>query len=103
MFKSFSIVIIIALAVVAAACQAGQNTSATSTPAVSKPTVVIVTPPSNTSVQTGEEVKIQSTASDSQGVVLVELIVDGQTVQNSPTPNGQPQQQFSVIQTWTPT
>lgn len=30
-------------------------------------------------------------------------MVDGQPVQNSPTPNGQPQQQFSVIQTWTAT
>ena len=101
MKKSFSLILLVALAVVAAACQSGQPGLATSTPAATKPTVIIVAPPSNATVQTGNEVKIQSTSTDAQGVVLVELLVDGQTVQNSPTPNGQPQQQFSVIQTWT--
>ena len=103
MKRSLTLFSIALLTVLIAACQTGQNASATPTPAIGKPTVVIVTPASNATVQSGDQVQIQSTASDAQGIVLVELSVDGQSVQNSPTPNGQPQQQFSVIQTWTAT
>jgi hypothetical protein len=97
------IVFLISLTLVAlvAACQQGPSTTPTPTPGANKPNVVIVSPASNATVQTGDAVNIQSTSVDTEGVVLVELIVDGTTVQNSPTPNGQPQQQFSVIQTWT--
>jgi hypothetical protein len=86
-----------------AACQQGQTPTPTTAAAVSKPNVVLVAPASNATFESGAEVRVQSTSADAQGIVLVELIVDGQTVQNSPTPNGQPQAQFSVIQTWTAT
>lgn len=89
--------------VVMAACQQGPFTTPTPTPGATKPNVIIVTPPSNTSVQTGDPVNIQSTSASSEGIVLVELLVDGQVVHNSPTPNGQPQQVYSVIQSWTAT
>ncbi len=85
------------------ACQQGQNPTATPSAAESKPNVIIVAPASNATFSSGAQVNVQSTSADAQGIVLVELIVDGQTVQNSPTPNGQPQTQFSVIQSWTAT
>lgn len=88
---------------VLAACQQSAAPTATPSAAESKPNVVIVSPANNATFETGALVNVQSTAADALGVVLVELLVDGQTVQNSPTPNGQPQAQFSVIQTWTAT
>lgn len=102
MKRIFTLLVLTALSLAAAACQQQTATPSPSTGA-SKPNVIIVTPPSNASVQVGEDVKVQSTSADTNGIVLVELIVDGQTLQNSPTPNGAPQQQFSVIQTWTAT
>lgn len=94
-------VLIAVIALVATACQAGQVPATSATPTPSRPIVIINSPPSNALVQSGEAVQVQSTSTDREGIVLVELIVDGQTVQNSPTPNGQPQTQFSVIQSWT--
>lgn len=93
---------ILFLALLLAACQQGQNQTPTTSAQASRPNVVIVSPASNAAFEVGSEVQVQSTSADAQGIVLVELLVDGQTVQNSPTPNGQPQAQFSVIQTWTP-
>lgn len=95
--------LIFLLALALAACQQAQNPTPTQSAQASKPNLVIVSPASNATFQVGSEVKVQSTSADAEGIVLVELMVDGQTVQNSPTPNGQPQAQFSVIQTWLPT
>src|SRR5581483_2109787 len=103
MKKTLFLALVVTLAVVVAACQTDQPTATSSTPVPSKPTVVINTPPSNSMVETGSQLQVQSTATDAEGIVLVELLVDGATVQNSPTPNGQPQSQFSVIQSWTAT
>lgn len=102
MKRTILVFVLVALTALAAACQQQTPTPTPSTGA-SKPNVIIVSPPSNASVPTGQTVEIQSTSADPEGIVLVELIIDGQTIQNSPTPNGQPQQQFSVIQTWTAT
>lgn len=93
----------ISLLAMVAACQQGPSGTPTPTPGASKPNVVIVSPASNSTVQSGASVQVQSTSADPEGIVLVELVVDGQTLQNSPTPNGQPQPQFSVIQNWTAT
>lgn len=101
--KSIFSILSLAVLLLVTACQLGQSATPTATPGASKPNVVIVAPPSNAAFQVGDEVKVQSTSVDSDGIVLVELLVDGQPVQNSPTPNGQPQSQFSVIQTWTAT
>jgi Ig-like domain-containing protein/Big-like domain-containing protein len=63
-----------------------------------KPQVVITSPPSGSQYQEGQDVAVQSTATDSQGITRVELVVDGITVRTDPLPNPQPQ--FAVIQTW---
>lgn len=101
--KRFSLIGSLIFTLFIAACQQGPSTTPTPTPGASRPTVIIVSPASNASFDEGDTVQVQSTSSDAQGVVLVELLVDGVSVQNSPTPNGQPQAQFSVIQTWTAT
>lgn len=64
------------------------------------PVVIINSPPSNSDFEQGDAVKINSTSTSRNGIVLVELIVDGRVVQSSPTPNDQPQVSFSVIQNW---
>ncbi|MFQ6059552.1 MAG: Ig-like domain-containing protein [Anaerolineae bacterium] len=66
------------------------------------PTVVINSPASGSQVQVGQEVAIQSTATDEQGVVRVELWVDGShyRTEASPSPEGQPV--LSIAQRWTP-
>lgn len=86
-----------------AACQQGPSGTPTATPGASKPNVIIVSPASNATVNSGDVVPFQSTSADAEGIVLIELLVDGKSVQSSPTPNGQPQQQFSIIQNWTAT
>lgn len=85
-----------------AACTTVPIGGGTPTPPVTpgKPVVIINSPVSNATVPAGKPVSVQSTSTDSFGIVLVELLVDGKSVQVSPTPNGQPQSQFAVIQTW---
>lgn len=70
------------------------------TQAASKPTVVILSPPSGSQFYEGEEVAVQSTATDAQGVVRVELVVDGNVVRVDLSPTAQGQQNFTLIQTW---
>lgn len=64
------------------------------------PVVIIKSPASNASFEEGAQVQVTSTSTSPNGVKLVELIVDGRIVQSSPTPNDQPQIQYSVIQQW---
>lgn len=99
MKRMLFIFLVLALGGIVAACQ--QTPTPTPSAGAGKPNVIIITPLSNATVQAGDEVQVRSTSSDAEGIVLVELLVDGQPVQNSPTPNGAPQSQFSVIQTWT--
>ncbi|MCC7165872.1 MAG: hypothetical protein IT331_25465 [Anaerolineae bacterium] len=101
--KRLSILGTLIFTLIIVACQQGPSTTPTPTPSDNRPVVVIDSPASNATFDQGDTVKVQSTSRDLQGVVLVELLVDGQSVQNSPTPNSQPQAQFSVIQTWTAT
>jgi hypothetical protein len=63
-----------------------------------KPTAVITSPPSGSQYQEGEEVAVQSTATDPAGVVRVELLVDNAVVRTDQSPSPQPS--FSLIQTW---
>lgn len=84
-FASFAFVII--------ACQGiGGQTS--------KPTVIIASPPSGSVYTVGEEVFVQSTATDPAGVTQVALLVDGAVVRQDPSPVAQGQAQFSLIQSW---
>jgi hypothetical protein len=108
--KSLSVVSLILLVLAAAvlvACGGSEATptalpvpTATRSAEVAGPVVVINSPASNSDFEAGAQVTVNSTSSSGVGIVLVELIVDGRIVQSSPTPNSQPQAQFSILQTW---
>jgi hypothetical protein len=66
----------------------------------SKPGIVIVAPPSGSQYAEGDDVAVQSTATDPTGVVRVELTVDGASVSTDAPPTAQGQSSFSVIQHW---
>lgn len=66
----------------------------------SKPTVIIASPPSGSVYTQGEEIVVQSTATDPVGVTQVTLLVDGNVVHQDPSPVSQGQAQFSLIQSW---
>src|SRR4029077_4720294 len=66
----------------------------------SKPTVIIASPPSGSVYSEGEEVFVQSTATDPAGVTQISLLVDGALIRQDPSPVTQGQAQFSVIQSW---
>jgi len=69
-------------------------------PGASKPSVVILSPPSGSQFFEGEEIAVQSTATDAQGVVRVELLVNGSVVRVDPSPTAQGQPNLTLIQTW---
>ncbi len=81
------------LALLSLACDLGSLVGASS-----KPTVVIVSPPSGIRVDAGAEIVIQSTATDAQGIARVELWVDGSLVANNPVSS--PQTTYSIVQRW---
>jgi hypothetical protein len=64
----------------------------------SKPTVIITSPPSGSQFSEGDEVKVQSTATDSAGIDRVELLVDGVVVRSDQSPS--PQVSFTLVQAW---
>lgn len=65
-----------------------------------KPTVVIQSPAKGSQFHEGDEVAVQSTASDPNGIVRVELAVDGVTVRTDTPPIPQGQASFTLIQKW---
>jgi hypothetical protein len=74
------------------------STIGLSTP--TKPQVTIQVPAANAEFREGDEVAVQSTATDAKGIVRVELAVDGASVQTSVPPIPQGQTAFTVIQRW---
>jgi hypothetical protein len=64
------------------------------------PSIVIVSPPSGSEFREGEEVVVESEATDSAGVVRVELVVDDRTVQTDTPPSAYTQGSFTLTQTW---
>lgn len=64
----------------------------------SKPTTVITSPPSGSQFREGEDVAVQSTSTDSSGILRVEMAVDSNVVRTDSAPS--PQVSFSQIQTW---
>ena len=64
----------------------------------SKPTIIISSPPSGSQFREGDEIVVQSVASDSAGIDRIELLVDGESVRTDSSPN--PQVSFNVVQTW---
>lgn len=91
------LIVLLILATLLAACNGAQEKSPT---VVSAPTVAIASPADGHTVQAGVDVAINSTASDAQGIVKVELWVDGSLyrVDTSPDPEGQTT--FVVSQPW---
>jgi hypothetical protein len=65
---------------------------------LAKPVTVIQSPASNSEYHEGEQVAIQSVSTDSNGIVRVELSVDGNPVHSDAPPEAQ--KEFTVIQTW---
>ena len=65
-----------------------------------KPTVIIISPPSGSQFREGEDVVLQSTSTDSTGIVRVELVVDGATARTDSAPSPQGQRSFALIQKW---
>lgn len=68
---------------------------------VAQPTVIIVSPPSGTTFQAGQLITVQSTSADPKGITRVELLVDGTILRTDASPDGQPQAQLTLAQTWT--
>jgi predicted RecA/RadA family phage recombinase len=64
------------------------------------PTVVINSPASGSQVSVGEEVIVQATATDSEGVTRVELLVNGVLYHSDASPNPQGQSPFISRQSW---
>lgn len=73
-------------------------------PTATKPEVIITSPASGAQYASDADVVIQSTSTDAQGVLRVELLVDGNSVRSDAIPTGKSQPQFQIVQTWkTPT
>ncbi len=66
----------------------------------SKPSVIIVSPPSGSVFQSNDEIKVQAVATDAAGVTRVELLVDNEIVKVDPSPTAQGQPNFNLVQSW---
>ena len=66
----------------------------------SKPQITIQSPLGSAQFREGDNVPVQSTATDKTGIVRVELSVDGAVVRSDAPPIAQGQTSFSVIQQW---
>ncbi len=65
-----------------------------------KPQVTIQVPLAGAQFREGDDVSVQSTATDKSGIVRVELSVDGAVVRTDAPPIAQGQTSFSLIQVW---
>lgn len=73
------------------------STTACSVLVPSKPSVVISAPPSGSVYREGEEVAVQSSATDARGIARIELLVDGVAVRSDNAPGAA---SFATTQTW---
>ena len=71
------------------------------TPASGGPTVNIVSPIDGATVTVGQQVLVQSSASDEQGIVRVDLVVNAVVVRSDPPVEGTPTT-FAIAQPWFP-
>lgn len=84
------VLLLLLLLIATSACEA----------ATAKPAVTISSPPSGSQFREGEDIAVQSTATDAIGVTRVELAVDNVTVRIDPSPSPQGQPSLTLIQTW---
>ncbi len=80
---------IVTLCIVVSACSVAPG----------KPTIAIVSPPHGSEFREGENVAVQSVATDAAGINRIELMVDGAVVR-SDSPLGGGQASFPVVQNW---
>jgi hypothetical protein len=70
---------------------------------IGPPDANILSPPSGSTFPLGEMVLVTSrTLDEGPGISRVDLLVNGETVDSDQTPEGIPQDDFSIIQTWIP-
>jgi hypothetical protein len=97
-FRAWSASVLLVLAFVLASCglpgDLGQATP---------PTIAITAPVDGQQVEQGQEIAIQFTATDAQGVARVEIGVDGVLLQTALNPSPAAGTPFSGQQTWTAT
>ncbi|MEW5719423.1 MAG: Ig-like domain-containing protein [Chloroflexota bacterium] len=94
---------LVVLSLVLVACTTPTPPLIQPTPTATKPQVIITSPSSNMQYRVGTSIAINSTSSDAQGIVRVELLVDGQSIRSDPIPSGKSQPHFQVVQTWNAT
>jgi hypothetical protein len=82
------------------ACDLSTVTGLLGTGTTSKPRVTILAPTNNAQFKEGDEIQVQSTSTDSTGIVRVELLVDGATVATDVPPIPKGQTLFTLIQRW---
>jgi hypothetical protein len=68
--------------------------------AAAKPQVTILAPAAGAQFSEGEELQVQSLATDPSGIVRVELAVDGATVATDVPPIAKGQATYTLIQRW---
>jgi len=93
--QSLSLIVVVALLLSGVlACDFGGGAG------TAKPRVTLESPPSAIELEVGQQVQIVCIAEDPNGVVSVELAVDGvlYATQDSPNPEGEPQWKF--VETW---
>ena len=92
-----TLTVVLALAIPLAACA---RLGGKPTPVIPPPSVAITSPTSGQTVQVDEDVPVNSTANDTQGILRMELWVDGQLyrVNSSGDPEGQ--RTFVLSQLW---
>jgi hypothetical protein len=94
------LLVILAASLGMLACDVSTLTTTLGVGAPSKPQVVIQSPLPGAQFREGDDVMIQSTSTDPNGIVRVELAVDGATVRTDAPPIAQGQISFSLVQRW---
>ncbi len=83
------VVVLLALSIIATSC---------TTPQPSGPTAIILSPASGSEFRVGDEIAVQSTATDAVGVARVELVVDKNVVHTDAMPSARTQ--VTITQNW---
>jgi hypothetical protein len=95
--RCVTLVLIFLLVMPLAACS---RLGSRPTPVIPPPSVAITSPTSGQTVQADEDVPINSTANDTQGILKVELWVDGQLYRVDPSSDPEGQRTFVASQLW---
>ncbi len=91
---SFRTVVLLVLASFLLACDLSSLTG------TAKPTIIIQSPAHGSQFREGDEIAIQSVATDASGIVSIDLIIDGATVRTDTPPNRQGEKLIALTQKW---